>query len=656
MGKINYDYIKDIFNNKISLSKSKEKEELSKYNEYIPMYDIYSENIYPINKSNLYYRLIDCHYRFITSEVKQWIENKHKKNKKYHKLLKIISNYDLNILEKTSYETLYKFSPNLGLSISICKRNSFYPYSKHLKPYYSKNELIKLGLNNNIIKNIENTNLSDKKLHYEICKKVSNNDVSSDLIHNSMKFIIDNNLVSWTCFYSLTGSYLYNNYLRGINNNLPNLFGENLIKYMKVIKSNSKLDKDYYLYRFIVDDKFIKNIKVGDHYIEKGLLSTTRDPFYSPAMNFDFGLILLKINIPKRFSDIGLFIENFSLFPKEQEFLLSPYLKLKLISRDDNFKYFHVNKEFEKLIKTKYEFTIVEKLDIPRLRFIEDDIPTLNLIDLELEGDSRVTLFELFLNMCDSNYQFKYNNKVYNCEWFDSTSVYKNLFHNNTKDGILITHYIDNYPVICIECGKDLCVNYLKQYYYYDRFMTLKLSDLIQFVAMISKIFKYPTSKIYFDYKNFVEFKKNYSNDIQKLYLHNNLYCENIYLYLKDKRNIFDSKFFKYEYGYFNLDKLGKENIPKKILNLLPDTFKVKTWKDLIVKSVEEKFYIYKKVEKWCNTYNNNVFKKNYVIFDCNMYLRYNDFNVIDVPDFKFNNTEDRNNYNLIYRLNTRRI
>ena len=55
----------------------------------------------------------------------------------------IISNYNLNILEKTSYETLYKYSPDLGLSISICKRNSFHPYSRHLKPYYSRDEIIK---------------------------------------------------------------------------------------------------------------------------------------------------------------------------------------------------------------------------------------------------------------------------------------------------------------------------------------------------------------------------------------------------------------------------------------------------------------------------------------------------------------------------------
>jgi hypothetical protein len=84
------------------------------------MYDIYSDNIYPINSLKLYYRLVNCHYRFINDEVRQWIENKMNKSEnelkdKYKNMLKIMNNYDLDILEKTAYETLYKYSPDFGL-------------------------------------------------------------------------------------------------------------------------------------------------------------------------------------------------------------------------------------------------------------------------------------------------------------------------------------------------------------------------------------------------------------------------------------------------------------------------------------------------------------------------------------------------------------
>ena len=49
---INEKLINDIFNLKIKLKK-KDKDKLSKYQELIPMYDIYSQEIYPIKKKIL---------------------------------------------------------------------------------------------------------------------------------------------------------------------------------------------------------------------------------------------------------------------------------------------------------------------------------------------------------------------------------------------------------------------------------------------------------------------------------------------------------------------------------------------------------------------------------------------------------------------------
>jgi hypothetical protein len=120
------------------------------------------------------------------------------------------------------------------------------------------------------------------------------------------------------------------------------------------------LDNDYYMYRFIWDDKFLDKLNINDIFVDYGFMSTTRDPFYSPGLYGDFGLILLKIKIPKNKVGIGLFMEIFSLFPKEEEFLLTPYSKFKLISKDNNFKYYHTHPEFEKLINKKYEFEYIE--------------------------------------------------------------------------------------------------------------------------------------------------------------------------------------------------------------------------------------------------------------------------------------------------------
>ena len=77
---INDKIIKDIFDLKLKV-KGDDKNKLSKYQEIIPMYDIYSQQIYPINKKNIHYRLIDSDYRFINNEIKKWIQNLYKKYK-----------------------------------------------------------------------------------------------------------------------------------------------------------------------------------------------------------------------------------------------------------------------------------------------------------------------------------------------------------------------------------------------------------------------------------------------------------------------------------------------------------------------------------------------------------------------------------------------
>jgi len=142
------------------------------------MYDIYTQKIYPINKKNLHHRLIESDYRFINNEIKSWIENlyvKYKDNKELKNKLKynlnIIDNYDIDTLIDTSYKTLYEYSPRLGLSVSICKRKSFDPFNHHLKPYYTKLELIKLGQNMKIIKDLNIDKLLNKEFHYKLCKK-----------------------------------------------------------------------------------------------------------------------------------------------------------------------------------------------------------------------------------------------------------------------------------------------------------------------------------------------------------------------------------------------------------------------------------------------------------------------------------------------------
>ena len=280
--KINENFIEKIFNLEIKLNNEKDKNKLSKYENQIPMYDIRSERIYPINKKNLYNRLMISDYRFINDEIYDWLVNLYEKYKNikeradiYKKNIDIIKNYNIKILLDTSYKSLYKYSSNLGLKISICKRNSFNKFIEHLNPYYSKLELIKLGQNMNLIKNnITLEDLLNKDIHYDICLKISHNDISVKEIENHHEYIYNNDLISWVCFYSFIGSFIFNNYLRE-NSYINDILYNGLYKIVKLIENAPKLYESYNIYRFIWDDSYISKLKIGDIYIDNGFISTT---------------------------------------------------------------------------------------------------------------------------------------------------------------------------------------------------------------------------------------------------------------------------------------------------------------------------------------------------------------------------------------------
>ncbi len=638
--KIDFEMIQKIFNRKIELNKQKDKIALSQYNEYIPMYDIFSDNIYPINSMKLYYRLVSCHYRFITDEVKQWIINKKSKTddegkiSHYQKMLDIINNYDLDTLEKTSYETLYRYSPDYGLLISICKRNSFHPYSFHLNPYYTKNELIKLGMNNKLIDKLKPENLVDKKLHYDICKLVSKNDISYETILNHMSIIIKNKCISWINFYSMTGSYLFNKILR---DDLPmNQYLFDGLKHIINTINEAELPNDYYFYRFVWDDEFLKHLKIGDIFIDKGFTSTTRDPFYSPGIKMDFGLVLVKINIPQKIKGVGLLIENFSMFPKEEEFLIKPYNKLKLRAKDEKASYYHTNEKFEKLIKKKYEFDLIGtndrmyKYELDKIKVIPDHkIPIIDIDNINIDSNDRIGLFKIFLENCDNYGQFRYNDEIYIAQWFDSTGSYSHNYKNKTKDGFVINKYNNGYPILSIEMGEILYVNYIRTICYYDDYIE---EDNIDIISHIARIFRYKTANIFFNYKNFSQFSDNYKDD--KEYLYTKLYCDTIYQYYNGV-NKKVSPYFKYEYGFWKLDNIGKEKVPIDIINKVSKDIGDIVWKDFFILIVEKYFHLYKRLEEWMNDNFNDVFNKNYYSFNIISYLNNKGYHVEELPTFK---------------------
>jgi hypothetical protein len=615
--KINEKLIEDIFQNKIKLKNKTDKVNLSKFENLIPMYDIYTQKIYPIKKENLFHSLTELNYRFINHEIVKWINQIYDKNLKKSKSLKgeekeqiqnlierikemltIIDNYDIDTLIDVSYKVLYHYSTSLGLSVSICKRNSFNPFIFYLKPYYTKIELIKLGQNMGIIDTkLKAENLIDVEKHYEICKKISNNDVSFDEIKEHTINILENKQISDIVFYSFIGASLLNKFLR--NNTqykLNKFFYNKLINLVNSIKNSPPLENDYQTYRFVAEDSFLKNLKIGDTFIDKGFTSTTRDPFYNPGMNGTFGLILIKINFKKNVKGTGLFIEHFSLFPKEEEYLLAPFSKLKLVSKNDNFKYYHINENFEKTIYKKYEFDFVS-VDyswIKKISLANEPSTTINFNDFSnIHSENKMQLLTKLKNMNNEFNELNIKGKLFHAFYFDSTESYSKFYLNKIQKGLSLIHFDSNgYPLIFIEMGKELVVNYIHNCYFYNNKEKLDEKFLIELLTDIGLHFNYKIAKIYNEYNNFSSFKKNYySNQEVFLYLHH--YDNTLYQYLKNNTKPYKFEIF-YKNNFRKLDLLLNSKLDQEAKTKF--NFDGNYLKDLIINTIENNFYQYSSV------------------------------------------------------------
>ena len=528
-----------------------------------------------------------------------------------------------------------------------------------------------------IIKGNEDINLNDSNIHYKICKKISKNDISNDEIISHNNFIIDNKLISLICNYSFMGSYYMNRLLRG-QDKYPNNFTINMInKLNNKMLNTPKLNNDYYLYRFIWDDDFLKKIKIGEKFIDKGFISATRDPFYSPGLKSNFGLILVKIKIPYN-KNLGLLIENFSLFPKEEEFLLPPNSELILLSKNDKFTYYHTNTTFEGLIKTKYEFEYLEnkKNTIDEIEYFPE---FKQLDEIDIDETCKIYIIKKFIgdfqnsnNIGDFD-DFQNSNNIINLEksgkkfsihyyFFDGTDSYSKFYYNKIKNGIFFCVYDEhNYPYLNIEFGDEMVVNYLNTMFLYDVKTELDDKDM-ELILNLAYTFKYENFKMYLEYSNFSKVSK--INEIDKCYLYNTLYCDSLYEYLNKNIKFYPMlknfhSFFKFDFTYWKLNKFKSEKLSNEIVARFKDIYnKNTTISDLILDIIENHFYYYQKLESIFIQYGiENIFDKLYLNVDVISYYNTKNIN-IRKSNITYENdvTNNDENYKLIFGQPIRRI
>lgn len=607
--------LEKIYEGKYKLTSLSNKVKLSKFTDYIPLFDVSIYKIILSSKKDIYTNIFKNNHRIVTKRIIKWIKNMledfDKNSSRYKSLensIKFIENYDVETLQKT-YNTLTKSFHNEILGISICKRKSYdNHFTSHLNPYYSQLELLNLGLNIKVINpksEIKGDELIDQDKHYEICKLISKNDVDFTIIENHLKYIIDNNLIDLIKFYSLYGSCDINHFLRTyFTDKIKNsklIISSSLYLYEKIQKA-PPLNDNYYFYRFVNDDKYLKDLEIGDTFVDNSFTSFTRDPFYVSGEKNTFGDILIKVNIPKNITGVGLFIELLSHFKYEEEFLLRPFTKLTLISKDDHFIYHHINKNFQEKITKKYEFEWSGFSSIPQEidKFI--DPKKYDYVDFIYNFNKN---FEKFTKtICNEFDEFSilYKNKLYlfKCFIFNSTGVYKKFYRNKSKIGLQIILYSDNMiPHASFEMDKSFVVNY---YNNFTQFTPLDDKELLVFSKLFCNTFNYSKFSIEPYYRNFSKFSKN-------IHSYSNLYNDDLYQFFKfNKKRFMNNNEITLNCSWWKLEKLKDENI-----NILFSLSKFNEFDNFILslkcKTIDQLFTII--VEKHFDKYSNLIDRLN---------------------------------------------
>jgi hypothetical protein len=411
---------------------------LSHYKDWIPLYDVYSNEIYLIHRDNIFRRVHYDHYRL---PDKNLLDKLIGDKVNIERMKKFMSNYDLDELQKTYEHVIYTYSPEVGKELIVCMRPSFTHCLRHIRPWYTRSEVINLALNMGIIKP-DTTYYTPDKLR-ELCEKVRENDVRAETLLAHRELILESDAIHVVQYYTLNGAYFMNQYMRNLESSIRNPVLESCILRMwELIHSAPALDKEYIVYRF-VDTDYLAHLKEGDIFIDPGFVSVTRDPFYK-SDQYKFGFILMKIKIkPRKGSCLSL--EPWSHFAKEQELVFPPYTKLRLINRNRNAPYFHIDKLYTEQITTRYEFEMVNVAE-PKIPPITKPyvLPAfVNLLKSRVRTDDNISVQERIMifhdKYLDPLRQFRIEIGKHKftimTEWFNSMISYKDFYAHMNRRG-----------------------------------------------------------------------------------------------------------------------------------------------------------------------------------------------------------------------------
>lgn len=631
---------------------------ISKYTKRVPLYSVHANMIFLIFKENIFPRINYDKYRFIN---KQLLTSFNSSEDKF--MIDFMSNYDIKILEETYMKIFYQ-SFVMNSYITNCRRPSFSSGLDHIEPYYSSTELYYLAYDLNLI---EHPDFSEGESE-DLCKKITAYDIPSKTLTDHQLYIYNSRSIGLVKHYSLFGSYFMNKYLRDyyccfqsdefhrnqvpIINSLLEIQIKLMINLIRHAPEFCQRNDEFTVYRFIDNDTFLKSTKIGDIYKDPSFMSTTRNPFYYQE-NYKFGYILMKIKIPINIKGIGLSIESYSNFPKEEEIIFPPTTRLRLDKiTTEHESHIHV---LNKKVTTKYEFTLLGNdymNNSPIELYMPDGFePPIPLVDMKILMKNPDIIYTTMTdrlkfftkNYVNSNFQFQTligsRNVNFIMESYDSSSVYKDFFFYKTTSGLMIYSFNPKYGNIniIIELNTEIHVNYYFKFSVTDSSHQLDLNDKdwIMWLSLLSYVIGSRSVIIHGNY--FLQYDN--SDTKAQIMKTRYTYCDNIYQYLKYKKKFF-SDFVEViaEFDYNLLDNLVNYST-NDILNIVDKdelyqisiknvkmnvseyyVFIVENYPKLIP-VLESKMnrifqieknpfdYIYYRLDTWAHLYNNNIIK-----------------------------------------------
>jgi hypothetical protein len=492
--------------------------------ESLPMYDVINNTIIMIPHNKIYYNFTKNYLRLIDNNIL--------------KKLGLKISIDETEISSRFYKIIFDNHPSLGKQLTLCEKPYFlYFLNYYNNPYYTENEL---KLKNDFF----NINGKNNEL---ICKKLKKIELSKNDILNNFKYITNNGYDRIIKYYSFIGAQYINDYLRGTSNKMDNINKDIILKLDTIIKESPKLKTDQILFRFISDDTFLKTETNNGIFIDKGFVSTTRNPIMKLA-KANFGNIMMRIYVPKKHSDKYISLESISLFPDEQEILLPRGSKLKLLKEHTindikiyDYEFIGIEKKAE--INLSYE---IKEIDIKYYR-----------VDISLED-----LYNELSYYSIINFKSDVDNKFY----YGYTKKPKalNKFFHFEKD-IFYLYQLDksgNIDIFIEIIDGEIFINYFMKFFGHNKKETiveyLKRYKVISELSVVFNIKKISINSIQIP-----------GYMLNKTNLSNNSICLDYYIMLKSNK-ITIPKFLKLGFPIYYLKYMKNKKIEDTYISEFP--------------------------------------------------------------------------------------